>query len=98
MQQRQNEAKAADLARSNAEKTHADARSALALHQKIATSVDAALAATEAARQLLPDDPALSEAAQKIKDKSADLQKTAPALKARIDAAAGAARQSHRTS
>jgi hypothetical protein len=89
LQQRQNEATAADLARMNAEKTQAAARSALALNQKTVTSVEKALAATEAARQLLPDDRALSEASQKIKEKSADLQKTAPALKARIDAAAG---------
>ena len=88
LQQRQNDAKAAYLAHMKAESTHADARSALALHQKIVTSVDAALAATEAARQLVPDDRSLSEAAQKIKDKSADLKKTAPALRARIDAAA----------
>jgi Protein of unknown function (DUF1549)/Protein of unknown function (DUF1553) len=89
LQQREIEAKAADLARSKAEKTHSDARSALALYQKIVTRVDAALAATEAARQLLPDDRALSEAAQKIKDKSAELPKTAPALESRIDAAVG---------
>jgi Protein of unknown function (DUF1549)/Protein of unknown function (DUF1553) len=89
VQQRQNEATAADLARAKAEKTQADSQAALTLHARIVSSVDAALAATEAARKLLPDDPTLSHAAQIIKEKSVDLQKTAPALKARLDAAAG---------
>ena len=42
------------------------------------TSVDAALAATEAAQQLLPGDATLSEAAQKLKAKSDELQIARP--------------------
>jgi Protein of unknown function (DUF1549)/Protein of unknown function (DUF1553) len=101
LQQKQDNAKIADLARVAAEKTRADARASLALHQKIVGSIDAALSATESARQLLPDDPALSQAAQLIKDKSGMLQKIGPALLARIDAATswlGKAAQRHNSS
>jgi chromosome segregation ATPase len=88
-EQRQSAARAADLARVSAEKTHSGAQAALTAHQKIVAAVDAAQNATEAARQLLPDDPALTQAAQMIKEKSADLQKTVSALKAKVDEAAG---------
>ena len=88
LQQRKTEANTAEVARLAAQKTHSDAQTALALHQKIVSSVQAALAATEKARELLSGDPALSQAAQKIKEKSLDLQKTEATLKAGIDASA----------
>jgi hypothetical protein len=53
-------------------------------------SVDAALAATEAAREQLPGDTTLAEAVQKIKAKSDELRSVLPSLKARIDAASAA--------
>ena len=87
---RQDDAKAADLARSNAEKALTEAQSALQRHQKIAMSVDAAVVAVEAARQQLPGDTTLSEAAQKLKAKSDELQSGRPNLTARIDAASAA--------
>ncbi len=81
------EAKAADLARVAIEKTRGEARAALKQHQRIVASVEAALNATEAARQLLPDDRALSHAADKIKEKVDELRTVGPALQARIEAA-----------
>ncbi len=45
----------------------------------------------------LPDDPALSQAAQKIKEKSAELQKAGPALQAASRCRCSIARQSRRT-
>jgi hypothetical protein len=59
---------------------------ALELHQKIVTRVQAALTATAAARQLLPADSAISQAAQKLSDKAAELQKTGLTLEATFDA------------
>ncbi len=88
LRQRQDDAKSAELAGVAAEKTRADAQSTLDLHQKIAKSVDAALAATETAREYLPNDSTLSGAAQKLKEKCDELQKTVPALRAKLDAAA----------
>ena len=76
---RQDEAKAADHGvASPREKARTEAQSALERHQKIAMSVNAALAATEAARQQLPGDTTLSEAAQKLKAKSDELQSGTP--------------------
>jgi Protein of unknown function (DUF1549)/Protein of unknown function (DUF1553) len=89
LRRNQEEMSSADRTRAAAEKTRSDAHAALELHQKIAASVQAALAATEAARQLLPDDSALSLAAQKIKEKSAELRAAGLPLQARLDAAVG---------
>ena len=90
---RQDEARAEELARNAAEKARADSQAALERNRKITTSVDAALAATESARQQLPDDPNLSEAAQKLKAKSSELQSVLPGLGARIEAASATLRQ-----
>jgi hypothetical protein len=87
---RQDEAKAANLARIGAEKGRTEAQSALDRHQKIVMSVDAALAATEAARGQLPGDAMLSEAAGKLKGKADELRSGLPGLTARLDAAATA--------
>jgi predicted nucleic acid-binding Zn-ribbon protein len=87
---RQDEVKAADLARIGAEKARSEAQAALDRHQKIVMSVDAALAATEAARGQLPGDATLSDAARKLKGKSDELRSGLPGLTARLDAAATA--------
>ncbi|MGP0064250.1 MAG: DUF1549 domain-containing protein [Isosphaeraceae bacterium] len=87
---RQDEVKAADISRISAEKSRAQAQSAMERHQKIATSVEAALVATEAARQQLPADTTLSEASQKLKAKSDELKSGLPKLRAQLDAAASA--------
>ena len=87
LRQKQEETRSADRTRAAAEETRSQAHAALALHQRIAASVDTALAATEAARQLLPDDSALSLAVQKINEKSAELRKAGLPLQARFDAA-----------
>ncbi len=84
---RQDEAKAAEAARGAAEQARTVAQSALGHHEKIARSVDAALAATEAAQQLLPGDATVAEAARKLKAKSDDLKTLLPGLKGRIDSA-----------
>jgi hypothetical protein len=90
---RQEEAKAGESARGAAEHAQTGAQSALGRHQEITRSVDAALAATEAARQLLPGDSTLSEAAQKLKAKSEELKSVLPGLKSRIDSASAALRK-----
>ncbi len=56
-------------------------------------SVEAAVAATEAARQLLPGDSTVSEAAQKLRAKADDLKSVVPGLKARTDSAAAMLRK-----
>ena len=61
-------------------------QAALELHEQIATSVQTASTATAAARQLLPADLALSQAAQKLSDKGVELKKAGLALHATIDA------------
>ncbi len=90
---RQEEARAAESARGAAEKAQTVAQSALGRHQEILRSVDAAVAATEAARQLLAGDSTLTEAAQKLKAKSDELKSVLPGLKARLDSAAATLRK-----
>ncbi len=92
-QVRQDEEKAANLAQMGAAKVRTEAQSALDRRQKIATSVDAAMTATEAARQQLPGDAALTEAFQKLKAKADELRSGLPDLKARLDAALAALRK-----
>src|SRR5207248_2251346 len=92
LRQRQDEVKAADQVRNAAEKTRTDAQSARERHQRIMTSVDAALAATEAARQQLPTDATLSEASQKLKAKWDELRSVVPNRKARLDTATASLR------
>jgi hypothetical protein len=87
LRQKQEETRSAERTRVAAEETQSQAHAALVLHQKIAVSVDTALAATQAARQLLPDDSALSLAVQKINEKSAELRTAGLPLQARFDAA-----------
>ena len=59
---------------------------ALERHQKITTSVRGAGAATAAARELLPEDLALSQAAQKLSEKCVELQKAGDVLQSTADA------------
>lgn len=84
----QAEVKAADQARLALEKTKADAQAALAGQQKIVASVVAAHTATDVARQQLPDDPTLTEAAQKLKTKADELRSVEATRAARVEAAA----------
>ncbi|AGA24504.1 DUF1549 domain-containing protein [Singulisphaera acidiphila] len=85
--QHQTEVKTADQTRLALEKSKADAEAALTLQQKRVASVDAALAATDAAREQLPDDPTLTEAAQKLKTKADELRSVAATQTTQRDAA-----------
>jgi hypothetical protein len=82
------EVKATEKVRLAAEKSRNDAKAALDRQQKIVTSVTGAFHATDAALQELPDDPALIEAAEKLKSKAAELRSASESLKSRLDAAA----------
>jgi Protein of unknown function (DUF1549)/Protein of unknown function (DUF1553) len=92
VQAREGEAKATEASRLTADRTRADADAALEGRRKIIASVDAALAATQAAQALLPGDPALGEAAQKLKEKTDDLRASLVGFQARVDAARSASR------
>lgn len=88
LQQHQTKVKEADQARLALEKTKNDAQAALAGQEKLVASVVAALTATDAARQQLPDDPTLTEAAQKLKAKADELRSVAATRTTQVDAAA----------
>jgi hypothetical protein len=94
---RQEEAKAADGSRVAADKDHADATSALERNQKATASIRAALAATEAARELLAGDPALSDAAEKLEAKSRELDSGLAGLNGRVQAAGSVLRKAAET-
>ncbi len=96
VQERQRAATGPEQARIAADKARADAETAVARHRKAAASVDAALAATRAAQELLPSDATLSDAAQKLKGKSDELQSASAALAPRVDAARAALREAER--
>ncbi|SIO35056.1 Protein of unknown function [Singulisphaera sp. GP187] len=85
--QHQAKVKAADQARLALEKTKSEAQAALTQQQKVVASVVAALTATDAARQQLPDDPTLTEAAQKLKAKADELRSVEATRTAQRDAA-----------
>ena len=87
LRNRQEAAKAADLVRISAAKAHDESQSERDRYQKILMSVGAALTATEAARQQLPGDPTLSEAIQKLKSKSDELQAGLATRTARLETA-----------
>src|SRR5262249_1576894 len=87
LRRRQADVRAADLARHFAERARADARSALERHQRIVTRVEAALAALEAARQDLPADATLSDAARKLEARIDELRSAVPDLEVRLDIA-----------
>ncbi|WP_406698337.1 DUF1549 domain-containing protein [Singulisphaera sp. Ch08] len=93
LERHQTVVKAADQVRLGLEKNKAEAQAAQAAQQKIVDSVVAALTATDAARQQLPDDPILVEAAQKLKAKAEELRSVAAARTAQVDAATAEAKK-----
>jgi hypothetical protein len=92
--QRNEEVKAADKARLVAEKAAKDAQAALERQQKIETSVVEAFKATDAARQHLPDDPALTEASQKLKTKAEEIRSVSSSLRSKVDLASADSKNS----
>lgn len=85
--QHQAAVKGADQARLGLEKAKGEAQAALDRQQKLVASVVAALTATDAARQELPDDPALTEAAAKLKAKADELRSASAKLTANLETA-----------
>ena len=93
---RQDEARAGELARGVAEKARADSQAALERHGKSRPASIRPSRRPKPSQQQLPDDPNLSEAAQKLKAKSSELQSVLPGLGERIEAAAVILRQAER--
>lgn len=93
IQVRRDGVRRAEADRNAADKTRAEVGLALESRRKAATSVAAALAATQAAQALLPGDPALAEAAGKLEQKTDELRSTFARLEARIVAARSASSQ-----
>ena len=69
-----NQHDAAERAKQASEKTRNDAQAALDRHQKLTNSVLEAYHATDNALQQIPDDPTLTETAQKLKAKADELR------------------------
>jgi hypothetical protein len=90
---RQDEATAADRRRIAAGQDRAGAESARERHRKAAASVDVALEATRAAQELLSEDPALSEAAEKLGAKADDLRSGLRRIDDRFEAAGSVLRK-----
>lgn len=76
--------KTAEQARLVAKKECDDAQAALDRERQLVASVDAAFAATDAARRLLPEDRTLTTAASQLKSKADDLRSIANGLQAKL--------------
>ena len=89
---RTEESKAADQARLTSETAVKVAQAALEKHQKIEKSIVEAFNATNTARELLPDDPTLTDAAQKLKTKADEFRAVSTNLSATVDTASAIAK------